>query len=81
MASPSFNPENVTIVMGLKDVFPETLILPILYLSTLFCENVICEKKRAIRLKILIENKNLLIELFNLIASFSKSSFSFLITN
>jgi hypothetical protein len=67
--------------MGLKDVFPETSILPILYLSILFCENVICENKTVIKLIILIENKNLFNELFNLITSFSKSSFSVLITN
>ena len=36
MASPSLNPEKVTIVIGLNDVFPVTSILPMLYLSTLF---------------------------------------------
>ena len=38
MASPSLNPEKVTIVIGLNDVFPVTSILPILYLSVLFWE-------------------------------------------
>ena len=85
IASTSLSPENLIIVRWLNDLLPETSISPILYLSTLFCECVDSENKKThTKTKSLdtrVKSFTRFCILFNLFTSFSKSSFSILITN
>ena len=76
IASPFFNPEKVIMVSGLKDVLPVTVILPILYLSILFCEVIDWFSKKQNKQ----ESKQKYLFILNLFTGFSKSSFSFLKT-
>jgi len=72
-------------VIGLNEVLPETSILPTVYLSVLFCDIVRLVFKNNRISKVDLATKKIFLFrtfiLFNLFTSFSKSSFSVLITN